>query len=356
MSLSSGLNHIAVLTVTRPGLALAARIEAALPAEVTVYVSEKYAEGAPERFVRFPDRLQPVVDEVWSRYEAIIVIGAAGIAVRLIAPHVVDKRYDPGVVVMDIAGRYAIALCSGHLGGANELCHLLAQTVGALPVVTTGTDVQGTLAPDVLAKQIGAQIENWEALKVVSGALVHGARVGVLVEPGVHTPDLGVYRDKNVVLTQDLSGFEAGVAVTSQVFHSVTPTLFIRPPNLVVGVGCNTGTTEAEIHAEVHAVLALAGLSPLSVSRIATVEKKKDEPGLLAFCQRMGLPLVWFSAEQINALDAPFEPSETVRRFVGVYGVAEPAAMLAAGARRAVVPKQKRGNLTVAVARVGDAP
>lgn len=188
MSLTSGLDDIAVLSVTRQGVALARRLEASLPAKLTVYVTAKYAEDAPEHYVRFTDKLQPVVDAAWAKHEALIFIGAAGIAVRMIAPHVIDKRFDPGVVVMDIQGKFAIALCSGHLGGANELARLIGEGIGAIPVVTTGTDVNETLAPDVLAKQIGADIENWDALKVVSGALVDGRRVGVLVEATV--PDL----------------------------------------------------------------------------------------------------------------------------------------------------------------------
>ncbi|MBK7760565.1 MAG: hypothetical protein IPI35_29990 [Deltaproteobacteria bacterium] len=96
MSLTSGLNDVGVLSVTRQGVALAERLEATLSAKLTVYVTEKYAEGAPAHYVRFTDKLQPIVDAAWARHEALIFIGAAGIAVRMIAPHVLDKRYDPG--------------------------------------------------------------------------------------------------------------------------------------------------------------------------------------------------------------------------------------------------------------------
>lgn len=349
MSLTSGLDDVAVLSVTRQGVALARRLEAALPARLTVYVTAKYAEGAPARYVRFEDKLQPVVDAAWAKHEALIFIGAAGIAVRMIAPHVVDKRFDPGVVVMDIQGRFAIALCSGHLGGANELARLVGEAVGAVPVVTTGTDVNETLAPDVLAKQLGADVENWDALKVVSGALVDGKRVGVLADVPV---DVSMYRSKNVHPTDDLDGFDAGVGVTHRVIQTDTPTIWLRPRTLVVGIGCNGGTAEAEIAREVDACLAEAGLSPRSIRELATIELKKDEPGLVAFASARGLPLRAFSARTINEEAPPFERSETVFRHVGVYGVAEPAAMLAAGARSCVVPKQKRGNVTVAVAVV----
>lgn len=350
MSLTSGLDDIAVLSVTRQGVALARRLEASLPARLTVYVTAKYAEEAPDHYVRFADKLQPVVDAAWARHEALIFIGAAGIAVRMIAPHVVDKRFDPGVVVMDIQGKFAIALCSGHLGGANELARRIGDAVGAIPMVTTGTDVNETLAPDVLAKQIGADIENWDALKVVSGALVDGRRVGVLVEATV--PDLAGYAEKNVHVTESLDGFDAGIGVTHRVIHTDTPTIWLRPKVLVVGIGCNSGTSEEEIAREVDAVLADAALSPRSVREFATITLKKDEPGLVAFTARRGFALRAFDTRAINEDAPPFERSEAVFRHVGVYGVSEPAAMLAAGATRCIVPKQKRGNVTVAVAMV----
>lgn len=349
MSLTSGLDDVAVLSVTRQGVALARRLEASLPAKLTVYVTEKYAEGAPEHYVRFKDKLQPIVDAAWAKHEALIFIGAAGIAVRMIAPHVVDKRFDPGVVVMDIQGKFAIALCSGHLGGANELARLIGEGIGAIPVVTTGTDVNETLAPDVLAKQLGADVENWDALKVVSGALVDGKRVGVLADVPV---DVDRYVTKNVHRTLSLDGFDAGIGVTERVLQTATPTIWLRPKVLVVGIGCNSGTSEAEIAREVDAVLGEAALSPRSIRELATIDLKKDEPGLVAFASARGLPLRAFAARTINEEAPPFERSETVFRHVGVYGVSEPAAMLAAGATSCLVTKQKRGNVTIAVARV----
>ncbi|MDP2306458.1 MAG: cobalt-precorrin 5A hydrolase [Pseudomonadota bacterium] len=350
MSLTSGLDDIAVLSVTRQGVALARRLEASLPAKLTVYVTAKYAEGAPEHYVRFQDKLQPIVDAAWGKHEALIFIGAAGIAVRMIAPHVIDKRFDPGVVVMDIQGRFAIALCSGHLGGANELARLIGDAVGAIPVITTGTDVNETLAPDVLAKQIGADVENWDALKVVSGALVDSRRVGVLTD--VSLTDIAKYAAKNVHVTDTLDGFDAGIGVTHRVIHTDTPTIWLRPKVLVVGIGCNSGTTEAEIAQEVDAVLGEAGLSPRSVRALATITLKQDEPGLVAFARARGVPLLAVDARTINEEAPPFARSEAVFRHVGVYGVSEPAAMLAAGAQRCLVTKQKRGNVTVAVALV----
>jgi cobalt-precorrin 5A hydrolase len=140
--------------------------------------------------------------------------------------------------------------------------------------------------------------------------------------------------------------------VTQRLLSTTTPTLWLRPRVLVVGVGCNSGTSEDEIAREVDAVLVEAGLSPRSIREIATFELKKDEPGLVAFAASRGLPLRSFDARTINEDSPPFPRSEAVFRHVGVWGVAEPAALLAAGASACLVPKQKRGNVTVAVASV----
>ncbi|MEC7948666.1 MAG: cobalamin biosynthesis protein [Myxococcota bacterium] len=361
MSLVSGLDDIAVITLTRQGIDVAASLQETLPAEVTVYISEKYDDEAPKGWTRFPRRIYPLVDEIWPRHEALIFVMAAGIVVRAVAKHVQSKLYDPGVVVMDIKGKFAVALCSGHLGGANELCRLIEERTGAISVVTTGTDVNNTLAPDVLAKQIGARVDDWEPLKLVSGALVDTLPVGVFAEPGIDVGDLGPYARKKVIQVKDpgeLPEYRAAVVVSHRLLADPgIPTMWLRPPVLVVGVGCNRGTSEEEIGSAVEAVLTENDLALSSVVRLATIEKKSDEPGLLAAAAERDWPLWWYRNDQINDQAPPFPGrSDVVFKYVGVYGVSEPAAMLAAGTERLLVAKQKRGNLTVSVARIAGEP
>ncbi len=361
MSLLSGLDDVGVITLTRQGIDVASRLQQQLPATVTVYISQKYDDVAPADWTRFPGRIHPLVDTVWGRHEVLIFVMAAGIVVRAIAPHVQSKLWDPGVVVMDITGRFAVALCSGHLGGANELCRLIEERLDAVAVVTTGTDVNGTLAPDMLAKQLGARVDDWAPLKKVSGALVDGLPVGVYVEPGVDAGDLGRFARKRVRVVDtpaELDGQRAAVVVSHRLLPEPSvPTIWLRPPVLVVGVGCNRGTGADEIQAEVEAVLRDHGLAPGAVARLATIDRKADEEGLIAAAAARGWPLWWYSADQINEQAPPFPGrSEVVFKYVGVYGVSEPAALLAAGASELLVPKQKRGNVTVSVARLAGEP
>ncbi|RME21393.1 MAG: cobalamin biosynthesis protein CbiG [Deltaproteobacteria bacterium] len=361
MSLWSRLDDIGVITLTRQGIDVAARLEASLPSRVTVYVSDKYDAQAPSHWSRFPRRIHPLVDEIWGRHDALVFVMAAGIVVRAIAPHVQSKLHDPGVLVMDIRGRFAVALCSGHLGGANELCRIIADRTGATAVVTTGTDVNDTLAPDMLAKQLGARVDDWTPLKTVSGALVDGRPVGVHVDPGIDAGDLARFASKGVTVVDspdELARFEAAVVVGPRLLPTPPiPTIWLRPPVLVVGIGCNRGTSDQEIDEVIGSVLAEHGWAVGSVARLATIERKADEEGLLTVARRHRWPLWWYRTDQVNR-DAPPFPgrSEVVFRYVGVYGVSEPTAMMAAGATSLLVPKQKRGNVTVSVARIADDP
>jgi len=349
----------AAITLTRQGVELCRRIEGAFP-ETTVYVADKYDALAPRHWRRFDGKLAPLIAEIFGRYEAHIFVMATGIVVRTIAPYLTDKRYDPAIVVIDVTGRFVVSLCSGHLGGANQLAQALGPALGAIPVVTTGTDVNETLAPDLLAKELGAEIENWDALKTVSAALVDGERVGVYADSCVPLPDLSRLAEKNVWRVGSpaelKTHFRAGVVVshsTDLPLPQSVPIVIIRPKTLVVGIGCDRGITVEEIETGIDHVFADHRLARASIRNLATYVLKKDEEGLRAFIRRHRLPLEWYEATDINRIgDLIPNPSDVVYKFTGVLGVAEPAALLSAQATQLLVEKVKCGRLTLAVAAV----
>lgn len=349
---------LAAITVTKQGIALGERILAAEP-DAVLYVPAKYGLAPAERVRVFPGQLAPLLAEIYGGYDGFVFLMATGIVVRVIAEHIKDKRHDPAVVVMDITGRFAISLVSGHLGGANTLARRLAEVTGATPVITTGTDVNETIAPDVIAMEIGGEIDDFEVMKKVSAALVDGDATGVVDLTGVQAPSLGGALKPNVKVLPSLEALRAspvvaGIVITNRLLDFTDfrrPVVIIRPKNLVVGVGCNRGTSAGEIAGAVGEVLRGHGLSLKSVWTLATVEAKRDEAGLVEAATRLGVPLELCDKATLNAVPDVPNPSEAPMKYVGVQGVAEPAALHVSGGRL-VIEKVKSGNVTVAVAEM----
>lgn len=347
---------VAVITVTKQGIALGERILAADP-EAVLYVPAKYGLEPSSRIRVFPGQLAPLLAEIYGAYEGFVFLMATGIVVRMIAGYIKDKRDDPAVVVMDITGRFAISLVSGHLGGANALARRLAEVTGATPVITTGTDVNETIAPDVIAMEIGGEVDDFEVMKKVSAALVDGDATGVVDLTGVDAPSLAGALKANVKVFPTLEALAAspvvaGIVITNCLIDLTAfgrPIVILRPKNLVVGVGCNRGTAADEIVEAVRGVLRDHGLSEKSVKTLATVDAKRDEAGLIEAAARLGAPLAFCDKATLNAVPDVPNASEAPLKFVGVQGVAEPSALAVSGGRL-VVEKVKSGNVTIAVA------
>jgi cobalt-precorrin 5A hydrolase len=347
---------LAVITVTRQGQALGERILAAEP-DAVLYVPAKYPIDPDARHRVFPGPLAPLLAEIYGGFQGFVFVMATGIVVRMIADYIKDKRYDPAVVVMDITGRFAISLVSGHLGGANALTRRLAEITGATPVITTGTDVNETIAPDVIAMEIGGEVDDFEVMKKVSAALVDGDATGLVDLTGVDPPSLRGPLKGNVKIFPTLEGLcasavVAGIVITNRQLDLVAagrPVVAVRPKNLVVGVGCNRGTSADEVTEAVERVLREGGLALKSVRTLATVDAKRDEAGLIEAATRLGLPLAFCDKATLNAVPDVPNASAAPMKFVGVQGVAEPSALAVSGGRL-LVEKVKSGNVTIAVA------
>ncbi|MEZ0321959.1 MAG: cobalt-precorrin 5A hydrolase [Thermus sp.] len=336
--------RVAVYTLTLPGLTVAERVQRALPGS-TLYAPSKYG-GLLEGAVYFAEAIKDLLPKTWPLHDGHVFVMASGIVLRAIAPLILDKRVDPAVLVVDLRGRYFVPLLAGHLGGANPLARYLAETLGGEAVLTTGTDAVGAPAPDLLAKALGARVPDWKPLKEVSALLVDGRPVGFWSDC-VDLSPLRRYPMVRVLRAPEAEGVEGMVLFTvKRPFPLPVPALFAHPPALVLGIGCNRGTPLEEIREAVFAFLEEGGFAREALGCLATAALKRDEEGLLAFAEEIGLPLGFHPAEVLNAQRIP-NPSEAVFRHTGLWGVAE-AAVLAEGARL-LVEKTKRGNLTLAL-------
>ncbi|MFI9805476.1 precorrin-3B C(17)-methyltransferase [Streptomyces sp. NPDC052301] len=296
---------IGLISATTAGAAARDRLAAAWPDRTRVY------EG-------------PVGDAVRAAFaecEQLVCFLATGAVVRLIAPLLGDKTADPGVVCVDEGGRFAVSLLGGHGGGANELAREVGESLGAEPVVTTATDAVGLPGLDTLG------LPHEGSVAVVSRALLDGEPVALQAEvawplPALPTAPRGSYT----------------IRLTDREVAPGEREVLLRPPSLVVGVGASRGAPAEEVLGLVERALAEAGLSPKSLAELATVDAKAEEPGIVAAAERLGVPLVTYSAEELAAVEVP-NPSDAPLAAVGTPSVAEAAALVRGG--ELVVPKRK---------------
>jgi cobalt-precorrin 5A hydrolase / precorrin-3B C17-methyltransferase len=291
----------------------------------------------------YQEKPKEALRRAWRECDAIVLFLAVGAAVRLVAPLLEDKRRDPGVVCVDDAGRFAVALAGGHGGGANALAGRVADSLGATPVVTTASDVTDVPALDSLGSELGFDIEEGSDLAAVGAALVSGERVTLVSD--VRWP-LGPLPE-NVVRAEDLQA--PMILISDRALSVPRPAVVYRPLSLVAGVGCSRGAKAAEILDLLDRALEEAGLSKKSVASLASVEAKSDEAGLLEAAEELGVPLRFHAAEELSGIEVP-NPSSVVKDAVGTPSVAE-ASVLASGAEL-VLEKRKSGMATVAVGRL----
>lgn len=350
----------AVVAITKHGTAIARRLQAML--SVDVYYPEKFAHGDESSLgiTAFSGSVVDHVPTLFSNYSGLIGIFSLGAMIRLIAPLLRDKKTDPAVVVIDDRAEYVISVLSGHLGGANILTHQVAQVLGARPVITTASDVGETIAVDLLGSAFGWEIENFENVTHVSAAVVNEERVHIIQEGGeldwwpYQKPlpgHLSVFHSVEQALKEP---FDAALVITPRLLTQeeskclLTRGVLYRPKVVVLGIGCNRGTSAKEIESVIERTLNSARLSMRSVRNVATIDLKSDEPGLLELCEKHAWPLVTYAAKELNTITIP-SPSKTVFTYVGAYGVSEPAALLSSGAETWVVEKVRSGNVTISV-------
>jgi cobalt-precorrin 5A hydrolase len=344
-------DKIAIWVITPNGVKIARQIAKLLP-DVDVHMSAQLNEAAIEKLTF--DRLSEEMVQKFNKYSGHIFIMATGIVVRVIAPLIQNKTEDPAIVVIDDQGQHAISLLSGHLGGANALTLQVAEIIGARPVITTATDVNRRPAIDVLAKEKKLNIENPPAIKTVNMALLTNQQIGVHDPFDVLQDDIpnAVQLDEKGLSKWKGSKDSAGaIYVGDKRADLPSDVLVLRPASLVAGIGCNRNTPMDEIKRLLDEVLKNHRLAGSSLNRIATVDLKADEPGLLELAKTLSVPIDFFSREKLGQVKTIQTPSTRVENHIGVKSVCEAAAILASQMGPLIVPKQKTPNVTVAIAR-----
>jgi cobalt-precorrin 5A hydrolase / cobalt-factor III methyltransferase / precorrin-3B C17-methyltransferase len=318
---------IGLVWATRSGASLAAHLERAWPDARS-----------------YPGRPEPALRAAWAECDGVVAFMAAGITVRLVAPLLDGKDRDPGLVCVDDAGRFAVALAGGHEGGGNRLAARVADALGAAPVVTTASEALGLPVLGELGADLGFSVEPGSDLAAVAGAMIAGDEVTLVSDQRWPLPPLpgAVVRARHPR--------PPCLLVTDRLLDPTRPAVVYRPPSLVVGVGCSRDAPAAEIGELIDLALAEAGLAGASVTGVASVDAKRNESGLLRAAGERGWPLRFHTSQTLARVDVP-NPSAAVARAVGTPSVAE-AAALAGGPATLVVAKRKSERATVAVARL----
>ena len=270
--------------------------------------------------VRRPEDIKVWCKEQFETKDAILFIGAIGIAVRKIAPYLVHKTVDPAVLVMDDLGLHVIPILSGHIGGGNALAHVLADLTGAKPVITTASDIHGKIAIDVFAKENHLHISSMKMATKVATAIVDEEPVSFYCDGLI---DGNV--PKELLSEEDSAKYH--VLVSPRRPEEMENVFWLIPKAYVLGVGCKKGKSLEEIETAVLEVLESYRIPVHSIDILASIDLKKDEQGLLKFCEKYHLPSKFYSSEELLQVPGDFDKSEFVKSITGVDNVCERAVM-----------------------------
>lgn len=326
--------NAAVFCYSRAGIQTAKRVSRALhDAELALYTLARLEEPG----------FLPIEPSVYalefSRRDALIFVGACGIAVREIAPYVRDKKTDPAVLVLDERARHVIPLLSGHIGGANRLALRLSSVLGAEPVITTATDVNGKFAVDEFAARTGCAISDMQLAKAFAAGILERDLPLASAFPIIPPLPGGVYEAGSGAL---------GVYIGCDVREPFQKTLRLIPKKLRVGLGCRRGVCASAITSAIRHVFAENRLDLRAISGVFSIDLKKDEPGLLQACRENSWDVTFYPAQQLQAVPGEFTASSFVASVTGVDNVCERAAMV--GAEQLLVSKTAMDGVSVAVA------
>ena len=295
--------------------------------EIAYKLSNSLSETNDVDFTRCgKGALSTWTEEHFSTNDALIFIGAIGIALRAIAPYIKTKTKDPAVVVVDELGQFSIPILSGHIGGANELALRISEILNAIPVITTATDINKVFAVDTWAKSQGLHILNPECIKLVSSKLLKGESVHIKSDYAIQGN-----LPKNVYLN-DLedsnAGYDAIITHKDLENERKNDTLLLVPQIITVGIGCRKDISFEAIESSILNILESENYHILAINGLASIDKKANEKGILEFAKKYGLPFNTYSAEELNSLEGDFTKSEFVKSVVEVDNVCERSAIM----------------------------
>lgn len=307
---------------------------------------------------------------------AMLFIGACGIAVRAVAPYLTDKLHDSPVLVMDERGEYVIPILSGHMGGANEIARHLGTITGAQPIITTATDINDKFAVDLFAKENDLCIINKKGIVKVSSKILAGEEITVAIEPGYESDlrwkrkytaregssshDSALMQEEFVAVNNLPKGIHkvsyppeqyVDIVITTKA-EAFDAAIILQPREYVIGLGCKRGKSMDEIEDFIMRKLSKYGISTAQVFALSSISQKSDEQGIIRWCRKENVPFFTYTAEELQMVEGAFAKSSFVQAQVGVDNVCERAALKVCGeGGRLICGKCAKNGMTFALAK-----
>ena len=352
------MERVAVLAITKNGISIGLKLKKQF-LEWKVFAPSKFSNDDPQ-IEWFDDSSAAKVGELFKTNDGLVCIFSLGAVIRLIAPHMSDKKTDPAVVVIDDTAKFVISTLSGHLGGANQLTEEIARVLGATAIITTAADVNKTIAVDLVGKEFGWKIDDDSTVTKVSAFMVNEEKMGVFQDGGEKEwwapkkefpKNVCIYNNMKELEESDCKGY---LIISDKMIENkdvLKNAVVYRPRTLVVGIGLHWDTTKDIIKEGLDFCMKKFQLSPKSIARFASIKKEAQVQGLRDLANEMDLPVVYYEKEELAKITIP-NPSETVQAFEGTASVSEAAALKSSGGRLVVEKQKFPPNLTIAIARI----
>ena len=349
------MEKVSVLAITKNGISIGAKLKEIFP-DWNVYAPSKFSND--KEIIWYSEPTSEKIIELFKNNKALICLFSLGAVIRLIAPHLKDKKNDPAVIVIDDKTNFVISVLSGHLGGANELTQTIAEKLNAIPVITTAADVNKTIAVDLLGRDFGWKIDDDSTVTKISAHMVNEEKIGVYQDAG----KINWFKElpKNVKIYESLvdlkeSNSKGHLIISDKIMNDdfLKDSVIYRPPSLVIGIGLHWETSKEKIKNGIDICLTKFNLSPKSIAKLVSIKKPSDVQGLIDIGKEMGVPVEYVDKEELSHVSVP-NPSKTVKAFEGTSSVSEAAAIKVSGGKLIVEKQKFPPDLTIAIARILD--
>jgi len=347
------MENVSVLAITKNGVNIGGKLKELFP-NWNIFAPSKLS-NENNSITWYSEPTSDKIIELFKNSNALICLFSLGAVIRLIAPHLKDKKTDPAVIVIDDKMTFVISVLSGHIGGANELTQEISEKLNALPVITTAADVNKTIVVDLVGRQFGWKIDDETTVTKISAHMVNSEPIGVFQQTG----NTKWYKElpKNVTIYDNLeelkkSNSKAHLIISDAIIDNelAQESVIYRPQSLVIGIGLHWDTTKDTIREGIEDCLEKFNLSSKCIAKLVSIKKPEDVQGLIDLGKEMKIPVEYVDREELAEIITP-NPSSTVKAFEGTASVSE-AAAIKVSKGKLIVEKQKfPPNLTIAIAR-----